>query len=209
MTGCEGIPPHVDGAVTVGLYSDTQPMPVHSNRSNRTIRVGLWKYQCCERISVSPCTHSRDSTVRKLDGECSSKLKPDLCYEKSLRHRFTSFFIFFLVPCFNFKVQREKELFVLNCPSHDSKLSEIDYDDRSEEEQHRNNNFLQTFCQKNVKSKNFRKSGGTGTRFRSQNLRRGNRGFRRSGGSTSFRSCYGNCGSGNSAFVETPKFVSV
>ena len=59
---------------------------------------------------------------------------------------------------FNFKAQREKELFVLNCPPHDSKLSEIDYDDRSEEEQRRNNNFLQTLCQKNVKTKKFRKS---------------------------------------------------
>ena len=75
--------------------------------------------------------------------------------------RFTSFFIFFFViPCFNFKVQRERELFVLNCPPHDLKLSEIDCDDRSEEEQHRNN-FLQTFCKKNVKNWRFRKSGGS------------------------------------------------
>ena len=66
---------------------------------------------------------------------------------------------FFLIPCFNLKVQREKEFFVLNCPPHDLKLSKIDYDDRSEEEQHRNNNFLQTFCQKNVKSWRFRQSG--------------------------------------------------
>ena len=90
------------------------------------------------------------------------------------------------MPCFNFKVQREKELFVLNCPPHDSKLSEIDYDDRSEEEQHRNNNFLQTFCQKNVKSWRFRQSEYAKAEVPlSKNLRRGNRGFRRSGGSAS------------------------
>ena len=95
-----------------------------------------------------------------------------------------SFFIFFLVPCFNFKVQREKELFVLNCPPHDSKLSEIDYDDKSEKEQHRNNNFLQTFCQINVKSWRFRKSEYAKAEVPlSKNLRRGNQGFRRSGGS--------------------------
>ena len=98
------------------------------------------------------------------------------------------------MPCFNFKVQRERELFGLNCPPHDSKLSEIDYDERSQEEQHRNN-FLQTFCQKNVKSWRFRKSGYAKAKVPlSKNLRRGNRGFRRSGGS---------------AFAETPKFVSV
>ena len=99
--------------------------------------------------------------------------------------RFTSFFIFFLIPAyFNFKIQRERELFVLNCPPHDSKLSEIDYDDRTEEEQHRNN-FHQTFCQKNVKSWRFNKSGYAQAKVPlSKNLRRGNRGFRRSGGST-------------------------
>ena len=92
---------------------------------------------------------------------------------------------FFLIPCFNFKVQRERELFVLNCPPHDSKLSEIDNNDRSEEEQHRNNNFLQTFCQKNVKTKNFRQSEYAKAEVPlSKNLRRGNRGFRPSGGST-------------------------
>ena len=99
--------------------------------------------------------------------------------------RSTSFFIF-LIPCFNFKVQRDKELFVLNCPPHDSKLSEIDYDDRSEEEQHRNNNFLQPFCQKNIKTKKVRKSGYAKAEVPlPKNLRRGNRGYRRSGGFTS------------------------
>ena len=83
----------------------------------------------------------------------------------------------------NFKVQRDRKLFVLNCPPHDSKLSEIDYDDRSEEEQHRNNNFLQTFCRKNVKTKSVLKSEYAKAEVPlSKNLRRGNRGFRRSGG---------------------------
>ena len=105
------------------------------------------------------------------------------------------------MPCFNFKVQREKELFVLNCPPHDSKLSEIDYDDRSEEEQHRNNNFLQTFCQKKVKSWRFRKSEYAKAEVPlSKNLRRGNRGIRRRGGSASAVA---------TATAETPKFVSV
>ena len=77
---------------------------------------------------------------------------------------------YFLMPCFNFKVQQEKELFVLNFPPHDSKLSEIDYNYRSEEEQHGNNNFLQTFCYKMSKLKISAKVDKPKWRFHSQKI---------------------------------------